>query len=268
MDIMPPNEEVSSSFGELRYNSEKYGKSFLDSLTRPGTIECIGDPTAVVVFIRTCKPVDKQEARGNIARYGVWFGQGSHNKNGFEIGRAGMKHYAWNTSARLMGTLVALQTVKEEILQLGAISQIVVVNALEHFTLAAAERVPATLYYLKKHKNPSFIKDCAEQWQELFDEIKALREMGIRVVFHTDLGGPDPNIFAAESLAMSSLKNKDDTETIGSDMSIDGMEVIEAMKDYLEPLQDDNWAEVNVPDWREDFMGDMAFLKEYFPELN
>jgi hypothetical protein len=265
---MPPNKEVSSSWGELRYDSEKYGKSFLDSLTRPGTIECIEDPTAVVVFIGTCKPVDKQEAKGNVARYGVWFSQGSHNKHGFEIGRADMKHYAWNTSARLMGTLVALQTVKEEILQLGAISQIVVVNALEYFTFAATERVPATLYYLGKHKNPSFIKDCAEEWQELFDKIKAFGEMGIRVVFHTDLGSPDPNISAAESLAMSSLKNKDDTEMIDSGISFEVTELMEAMEDYLEPLQDDNWADVNVPDWREDFMGDMAFLKEHFPELN
>jgi hypothetical protein len=256
------------SLGELRYNTEKHGKSFIDSLLRPGTIECLGDPSTLIVFIGTCQPINKQEIEDNIARYGVWFGRGPYNKNGYEIGREDQKHYAWNTSARLMSVIAALETIKEEILNFGSISQVVVVNALEYFTVAATEKVPATLHYLQKHKNPAFIRDNAASWQELFDKIKEFQKRDIRVAFHTDLGGPDPNIVTAENLARDKLYDVDAAGRSLTDVGVDSKGLNANMEDYLEPLQDDNWADVNVPDWREDFVGDMEFLKKHFPELN
>jgi hypothetical protein len=254
----------------FRYDSKEYGESFVKCRERPGTMTCTKDPTKLTFLIGTCMPLNHQEAEKNIARFGVWFGQDSpYNTNGFEIGGGNKSHHAWNTAARLKAAILALKIVKEDILSDGGISQIVVVDSLEHFTVAATERVPKTLHNLSKKSNPSYIKDNATNWRNLLGEVFDFKKRGIEVVFHTERGGQNPDVVvAAEQLARDLVLEEALTDFLQLEMGIseDGESV--AMKDYTEELQDDDWADVNFPDWRQDFNEDFEFLRHDCHELN
>ena len=189
---------------------------------------------------------------------------------------------------------MALQTAIRKVRDIEKISQIVFVTASESFTTLVTEKVPATLHKLGRSKNVVAIKENVEAWQELFKTIEAFKERGIQVVFHVDID-PNTKIEAARLLAMLPFKDRasgsmedddDGTSTVVGNARSDrgeqsGMELnidpalndrypvfqLEE-RDYLDDLQDDNWADKNFPDWRQDFEGDFEFMKSSFPELN